>query len=56
MIDKSTPSVLAVAGCLAAFVPALAQDDLKTAPERLTLQATTDPAGQRCRRIEDASP
>jgi len=45
-----------MAGCLAAFAPALAQDDLKTAAERLTLQATTDPVGQRCRRIEASDP
>ena len=45
-----------MAGCLAAFVPALAQDGLKTAPERLSLQVTTDPAGLRCRRIEDPMP
>ena len=56
MIDKSTPRILAAAGCLTAFAPAVAQDDLKTAPERLTLQVTTDPAGQRCRRIETSDP
>ena len=45
-----------MAGCLAALVPAFAQDDLKTAPERLTLQVTTDPVGERCRRIETSQP
>lgn len=56
MIDELTPRVLAVAGCLAAFVPALAQDDLKTAPAQLILQVTSDPAGERCRRIEASDP
>ena len=56
MIDISTPRILAVAGCLAAFAPALALDDLKPAPERLTLQATTDPVELRCRRIETSDP
>jgi hypothetical protein len=56
MIDKSTPKVLVVAGCLTAFMPALAQDDLMTVPERLTLQVTTDPAEQHCRRIETSAP
>src|SRR3954468_10372257 len=56
MIDKPTPRILAMVGCLAAFVPALAQDNPKTAPARLTLQVTTDPAVQRCRRIADPTP
>src|SRR4051812_38552645 len=56
MIDKSTPRILAMAGYLAVLVPALAQDDLKLAPERLALQVTTDPAVKRCRRIEDPMP
>src|SRR3954451_23018692 len=56
MIDKSTARILAVAGCLAAVVPALAQDNPKTGPERLTLQVTTDPAVQRCRRIAEPTP
>jgi hypothetical protein len=55
MIDRLTPNVLAVAGCLAALVPALAQDDL-TSVARLTLQATADPIGERCRRIEASQP
>jgi hypothetical protein len=56
MIDKLTPTVLAVAGCFTACVPALAQDGLKTAPEQLTLRVTTDPAVDRCRRIETSEP
>jgi beta-glucanase (GH16 family) len=51
-----TPKVLAIIGCLTAFVPAHAQDDLKTAPAQLTLQVTTDPARERCRRIETSDP
>src|SRR5712692_7501575 len=45
-------------GCLATLAPAFAQEDLKTAPIRLTLQVTSDPLGERCRRIEtsDATP
>jgi hypothetical protein len=53
MTDRLTPNVLAVAGCLAAaLVPALAQEDLKSAPARLSLMVTTDPAEERCRRID----
>src|SRR6266487_442102 len=45
-------------GCLATLAPAFAQEDLKTAPIRLTLQVTNDPPAERCRRIEkpDAAP
>src|SRR6266852_3786247 len=39
-------------GCLATLAPAFAQEDLKTAPIRLTLQVTSDLLGERCRRIE----
>jgi beta-glucanase (GH16 family) len=49
---KLTLRVLAMVGCLAVFVPAFARDDLKTAPAQLTLQVATDPAAERCRRIE----
>jgi len=53
-----TPKVLAMIGCLATLAPAFAQEDLKSAPERLNLQVTSDPPGERCRRIEkpDAAP
>ena len=53
-----TPKALALAGCLVTLVPAFAQEDLKTAPLRLTLRVTSDPPGERCHRIEtsDASP
>src|SRR5437667_10235954 len=46
-------------GCLATLAPAFAQEDVKTAPPiRLSLQVTSDPPGERCRRIEkpDAAP
>jgi beta-glucanase (GH16 family) len=56
MIDKLTLRILAMVGCLTAFVPAFAQDDLKTAPAQLTLQVATDLVGERCRRIETSDP
>jgi beta-glucanase (GH16 family) len=56
MTDKLTLRGLAAAGCLAALVPALAQDALPTAPARLTLQVTADPIAERCRRIETSDP
>ena len=55
MIDKLTLRILAMVGCLTAFVPAFAQDD-KIAPAQLTLQVATDPVGERCRRIETSDP
>src|SRR5216117_2063503 len=39
-------------GCLASLAPAVAQEDLKTAPIRLILQVSSDPPGEPCRRIE----
>jgi beta-glucanase (GH16 family) len=56
MTDRSTSRILAAAGCLAACVPAFAQDALKIAPAGLTLQVTADPIGERCRRIETSDP
>jgi beta-glucanase (GH16 family) len=56
MIDKSTQKILAAVGCLAALVPAFAQDDLKTAPGQLVLQVPADAAGEGCRRIETPDP
>ncbi len=59
-IEKLIPKVLAVVGCLTPLVPAFAQDginvDLKTAPMQLTLQVTTDPSDDQCRRIETSNP
>ena len=56
MIGKLTLRILAMVGCLTAFVPAFAQDNLKTAPARLTLQVATDLVGERCRRLETSDP
>jgi beta-glucanase (GH16 family) len=56
MIDKLTLRILAMVGCLTAFVAAFAQDNLKTAPARLTLQVATDLVGERCRRLETSDP
>src|ERR1043166_1738503 len=56
MIVKMTPGVLAVAGCLTALGPVFAQADLKTAPERITLQIPTDPAPPNCPRMETSDP
>ena len=47
-----TPKILTLVGCLVTLVPAFAQEDRKTAPVRLTLQVTSDPPGERCRRID----
>ena len=53
-----TPKVLVVIGCVSTLVPAFAQENLTTAPMGLTLQVTSDPPGERCRRIDtsDAAP
>src|SRR4051812_46002900 len=56
MIDKLTPRVLAVAGCLTAVAPALAQDDLMPASTRLTLQVPLDMAVEGCRQIGTSGP
>jgi beta-glucanase (GH16 family) len=42
--------------CAAVLAPAVAQEDLKTAPSKLALQVTTDPATIECRRIEKLDP
>jgi beta-glucanase (GH16 family) len=42
--------------CAAVLAPAVAQEDLKTAPPKLALQVTTDPATIECRRIEKLDP
>ena len=49
-----TPKILALVGCLVTLAPAFAQEHLKTAPVRLTLQVTSDPPGEQCRRIDSA--
>jgi beta-glucanase (GH16 family) len=42
--------------CAAVLAPAAAQEDFKTAPPKLALQVTTDPATIECRRIEKLDP
>jgi beta-glucanase (GH16 family) len=55
-IDRVTPRVpVLIAGLLLA-APAFAQADLVGAPDRLTLQVTTDPSTIECRRIETLDP
>src|SRR5271169_1969178 len=53
---KLTPRILAMIFCGAALAPAAAQQDPKTAPPKLALQVTTDPATVECRRIEKLDP
>ena len=57
-IEPLTPKVLVVIGCVSTLVPAFAQENLTTAPIGLALQVTSDPPGERCRRIDtsDAAP
>src|SRR5260221_3096137 len=52
------PKILVMIGFFSTLVPAFAQGDLKVAPIRLTLEVTSHPPGERCRRIEtsDATP
>jgi Glycosyl hydrolases family 16 len=54
--QKLTPKVLAIVGCLAALAPAFGQETPRTPPTRLTLQVTSDPPGERCRRFERSDP
>jgi beta-glucanase (GH16 family) len=52
-VDELVPRVLVVIGCfIATAPPALAQDALRGAPAQLTLQVTTDPSSEQCRRID----
>ena len=51
-----TPKILAMICCAAVLAPAVAQEDLRTAPEKLALRVTTDPATIECRRIEKLDP
>jgi beta-glucanase (GH16 family) len=44
-----------IAGVLA-FAPAFAEDDLEAGSRQLTLQVTTDPAAEQCRRIDTSDP
>jgi beta-glucanase (GH16 family) len=53
-----TPRALVMIGCLATLAPAFAQENLTTAPLRLSLLVTSDLLGDQCRRIDtpDAPP
>jgi len=51
-----TPKALVLIGCLAALAPAFAQQDLKSAPMRLSLPVRSDPAEEMCRRIDTLDP
>jgi beta-glucanase (GH16 family) len=55
---KVIPRILVMIGCLAAFAPAFAQDDLRSAPARLSLTVRNEPPDELCRRFDpsDASP
>ena len=55
-IDRLTTRVPLLIACLLAATPAFAQGKPERAPMRLALQATTDPAGEACRRIETLDP
>ena len=49
--------VLVLIGCcVASTAPAFAQDLLADAPRQLSLQATRDPAGEQCRRVDNFDP
>jgi beta-glucanase (GH16 family) len=47
-----TARIAVVIAGLVAFAPAFAQDNLTLGSQQLTLQVTTDPAAEQCRRIE----
>jgi beta-glucanase (GH16 family) len=51
-----TPRVLVAIGFFAALTPVFAQDDLESAPLKLTLQVTTEPSMIECRRVEVQGP
>jgi beta-glucanase (GH16 family) len=55
-IDKLTPRIAVVIGYIIGFAPVFAQDDIKVAPTRLSLQVASDPPGEGCRRIERPDP
>ena len=50
--SQLTARIVLAVSCLLASAPALAQDELKAAPLRLTLPVTGDPPGEQCRRLE----
>src|SRR4051794_12969466 len=55
---KLAARIMVAAGCLFTVALAVAQDDLKPVPTRLTLPVTVDPPGEGCRRLAtaDAAP
>lgn len=52
----TTPKIIAAIGCLAALSPAFAQEEHPTARTSLSLQVASDPAPDKCRRIEASHP
>jgi beta-glucanase (GH16 family) len=56
MIGQWTKSVLVAIGLSAMPASAVARDDLASAPEKISLQVTTDPATIECRRLEALNP
>ena len=48
----TTPRIIAAIGCLAALSPAFAQEEHPAAQTSLSLQVASDPAPEKCRRIE----
>jgi hypothetical protein len=48
---KLATAIVVAAGCLVTVALALAQDDVGTAPIRLTLPVAADPPSERCRRL-----
>lgn len=56
-LDKLTPRIAVAIGYIIGFAPVFAQDGIKVAPPtRLSLQVTSDPPGELCRRIEMPDP
>jgi beta-glucanase (GH16 family) len=51
-----TPRILVLIACLVSVVPVFAQDDPTRAPLQLSLQVTTGPPDDQCRRIETPDP
>jgi beta-glucanase (GH16 family) len=52
-----TPRIAVAIGYIIGFAPVFAQDGIKVAPPtRLSLQVTSDPPGELCRRIETPDP
>ena len=56
MTGTQTFRALVAIGLSAAVAPSFAQDDLEIAPEKLSLQTTTEPSMVECRRVETQNP